>query len=77
MLYLYEAAQTTIIIDQVYSNTRVSTRVNTNQHESTQVTTNQHESDTNQHESTSNDLPEAATRGVLCKKVFLEISQNS
>ena len=81
--------------DQVYSNTRVSTRVNTNQHQSTQVNTNQHEStrvrhestrvntsptriNTSQHESkTSNDLPEAATRGVLCKEVFLEISQNS
>ena len=37
--------------DQVYSNTRVSTRVNTSQHESTQVNMNQHESDTNQHES--------------------------
>ena len=51
--------------DQVYSNTRVSTRVNTSQHESTRVNTsltrintsptrvntNQHESDTNQHES--------------------------
>ena len=52
--------------DQVYSNTRVSTRVNANQHKSTQINksptrintsqyesnTNQHESDTNQHEST-------------------------
>ena len=37
--------------DQVYSNTRVSTRVNTSQQESTQVNTNQHEPDTNQHES--------------------------
>ena len=26
---------------------------------------------------TDNRFPEAATRGVLCKKVFLEISQNS
>ena len=26
---------------------------------------------------TSFEGPEAATRGVLCKKVFLEISQNS
>ena len=62
-----------------------STRINTSQHESTRV---RHESirvntsptriNTSQHESkTSNDLPEAATRGVLCKKVFLEISQNS
>ena len=52
----------TVIIDQVYSSTRVSTRLNTSQHESTQVNTNQHESDTNhtsltrvntnQHEST-------------------------
>ena len=42
---------TTIKTDQVYSNTRVSSRVNTNQHELTQVNTNQHESDTNQHES--------------------------
>ena len=32
-------------MDQVYSNTRVSTQVNTNQHE---PDTNQHESDTNQ-----------------------------
>ena len=40
------------INDQVYSNTRVSTRINTNQHESTQFNTNQHESDTNQYEST-------------------------
>ena len=37
--------------DQVYSNTRVSTRVNTSQHESTQVNTNQHEPEMNQHES--------------------------
>ena len=32
--------------DQVYSNTRVSTRVNTSQLESTRVNTNQHESKT-------------------------------
>ena len=54
------------------------TRINTSQHESTRV---RHESirvntsptriNTSQHESkTSNDLPEAATRVVLCKKVF-------
>ena len=55
-----------IIFDQVYSNTRVSTRVNTNQHKSkrintsltrintslTRINTSQHESNTNQHEST-------------------------
>ena len=41
--------------DQVYSNTRVSTRVNTSQDESTQVNTSltrQHESPRVQHEST-------------------------
>ena len=40
---------TTKMIDQFYSNTRVSTRVNTNQHESD---TSQHESTRVQHEST-------------------------
>ena len=37
-------------MQQVYSNTRVSTRVNTSQHKPTQVNTNQDESDMNQHE---------------------------
>ena len=37
--------------DQIYPNTRVSTRFNTSQHESTKVNTNQYESYTNQHES--------------------------
>ena len=44
--------------DQVYCNTRVTTKVNTSQHESTRVNTSQHESNTsptrvntNQHES--------------------------
>ena len=48
-------------LDQVYSNTRVSTRVNMNQHKSTRINTSptrtnasQHESDTNQHESDTN-----------------------
>ena len=40
--------------DQVYSNTRVSTRINTSQHELTQVNTNQLESDTYQHKSDTN-----------------------
>ena len=48
------------------------------QHGSTRINTSPTRINTSQHESkTSNDLPEAATRGVLCKKVFLEISQNS
>ena len=70
-----------LIHEYQHGSTRINTsptRINTSQHESD---TNQHEStriNTSQHESkTSNDLPEAATRGVLCKKVFLEISQNS
>ena len=51
------------------------TRINTSQHKSN---TNQHESTQVQNKSkTSNDFPEAAARGVVCKKVFLEISQNS
>ena len=39
-------------IDQVYSNTRVSTQFNTSQDNSTRVNTNQQEPDTNQHQST-------------------------
>ena len=47
-------------------------------HESTRVNTSPTRINTSQHKSkTSNDFPEAATRGVVCKKLFLEISQNS
>ena len=42
----------TSTLDQVYSNTRVSTRINTSQHESTRINTSQHESTRARHEPT-------------------------
>ena len=47
---LVKTEMLTMLLDQVYSNTRAPTQVNTSQHESTQVNMNQHESDTSSHE---------------------------
>ena len=46
------ALKNKFLIDQVYSNTRVSTQVNTSQHELTRINTNQRKSNTSQREST-------------------------
>ena len=54
--------------DQVYYNTRVSTKGNTSQYESTWFNRNQHESDTNEHE------PDIwKTSSVKCSSFFYPI----